>query len=69
MTERHARLRVRFYPHHGEWTLYVQRVDAEGMPIEDVMSAVGPSKAEARARALEAATDPEIREAIESSEH
>lgn len=69
MTEHHARLRVRFYPTHGEWTVYVQRVDAEGMPLEDVLSATGSTKEEAREHALAAATDPEMRTALESAEH
>jgi hypothetical protein len=69
MTEQHARLRVRFYPHHGEWTVYVQRVDAEGMPLEDVLSAVGSSKDDARAKALAATTDDEILQALHLSEH
>jgi hypothetical protein len=69
MTEHHARLRVRFYPHHGDWTVYVQRVDAEGMPLEDVLSAVGHSKDDARTNALAKADDPEVREALESSIH
>lgn len=69
MTEHHARLRVRFYPHHGEWTVYVQRVDAEGMPLEDVMTAVGASKDDARTKALASTEDAEVREALESSVH
>lgn len=69
MTENHARLRVRFYPHHGDWTVYVQRVDAEGMPLEDVLSAHGQSRDEARANALASATDPEVRHALEASVH
>ena len=69
MTEHHARLRVRFYPHHGERTAYVQRVDAEGMPLEDVMTAVGASKDEARTKALASTEDAEVREALESSVH
>lgn len=67
--EHHARLRVRFYPNHGEWTCYVQRVDAEGMPLEDILSSKGTSKDDARAQALAATTDPEIREALEASVH
>ncbi len=69
MSEHHARLRVRYYPSHGEWKVYVQRVDAEGMPLEDVLSADGKSKDEARERALAATADGEIREALESSIH
>jgi hypothetical protein len=69
MSEHHARLRVRFYPHHGDWTLYVQRVDSEGVPLEDVLSAGGHTKEEARATALAAADDPEVRKAIEGSVH
>jgi hypothetical protein len=69
MTEHHARLRVRFYPHHGDWTVYVQRVDAEGVPVEDVLSAAGHSRDEARAKALAATSAPEVREALESSVH
>jgi hypothetical protein len=69
MTERHSRLRVRFYPAHGVWTCIVQRVDAEGMPLEDVLSATGDSRETSRAAALSAATDPEIRHALEASVH
>lgn len=67
MSEHHARLRVRFYPSHGEWTCYVQRVDNEGMPLEDVMSSTGKTKDEARAQALAIAVDSEIRAALEDS--
>lgn len=69
MSEHHARLRVRFYPHHGDWTVYVQRVDSEGVPLEDVLSAAGHTKEEARAKALLAASDPEVKQAIEASVH
>lgn len=67
MSEHHARFRVRYYPHEGDWTLYVQRVDAEGMPMSDVLSAHGHSKADARLQALADTADPEIRQAIENS--
>ena len=69
MSEHHARLRVRFYPAHGEWTCYVQRVDTEGMPLEDVLSSTGKTKEEARAVALSATGDPEIRAALNDSVH
>jgi hypothetical protein len=69
MTERRSRLRVRFYPSHGTWTCIVQRVDAEGMPMEDVLSAAGDSRDAARAAALSATEDPDVREAIEASVH
>jgi hypothetical protein len=69
MTERHSRLRVRFYPSHGAWTCIVQRVDAEGMPLEDVLSATGDSRDGSRAAALAATTDPDIRHALEVSVH
>ena len=69
MSEHHARLRVRFYPGHGEWTCIVQRVGADGMPIADVLSAAGKTKDEARDHALGATDDAEVREAIEASIH
>jgi hypothetical protein len=69
MTERRNRLRVRFYPSHGTWTCIVQRVDAEGMPMEDVLSASGDSRDASRAAALAATHDPDVREAIEASVH
>lgn len=69
MTEHHARLRVRFYPHHGDWTVYVQRVDAEGMPVADVLSADGHTRDEARQKALASTGDPEVRQALEDSVH
>lgn len=69
MTHHSPNFRVRYYPDHGEWTLYVQRVDAEGVPQEDVLTTVGSSKDEARAKALEMTTDAEIREAIELAIH
>ena len=49
--------------------MYVQRVDAEGMPLEDVLSATGRTKDEARQHALAATTDVEMRTALEESEH
>lgn len=61
--------RVRYYPHHGEWTVYVQRVDGEGVPIEDILTAVGASKDEARAKALRMTTDAEIRATLEQAVH
>jgi len=69
MTEHQRRLRVRFYPSHGTWTCIVQRVDAEGMPMEDVLSASSDSRDGARTAALVAAQDPDVREAIEASVH
>jgi hypothetical protein len=69
MTEHRSRLRVRFYPSHGTWTCIVQRVDAEGMPMEDVLSAAGDSREASRVAALAAATDPDVREVIEASVH
>ena len=69
MTEQRSRLRVRFYPSHGTWTCIVQRVDAEGMPLEDVLSATGDSRDASRVAALAATQDPVIRQAIESSVH
>ena len=64
-----SRLRVRFYPAHGTWTCIVQRVDTEGMPMEDVLTATGDSRDHSRDAALAAATDPEVRAAIEASVH
>jgi hypothetical protein len=69
MTERRSRLRVRFYPSHGTWTCVVQRVDAEGMPTEDVLTATGDSREASRSAALAATEDPDIRAAIETSVH
>jgi hypothetical protein len=39
------------------------------MPLEDVLSASGDSRETSRAAALSAATDPEIRHALEVSVH
>jgi hypothetical protein len=69
MTERRSRLRVRFYPSQGTWTCIVQRVDAEGMPVEDVLSATGDSRDASRAAALAAAAEADVRAAIEGSVH
>lgn len=69
MTELRNRLRVRFYPSQGMWTCVVQRMDAEGMPLEDVLSAEGDSRDEARVAALAATADPDVRHAIETSVH
>jgi len=69
MTIHRSRFRVRFYPSHGTWTCIVQRVDAEGMPMEDVLTATGDSRDHSREAALTAATDPDVREAIEASVH
>jgi hypothetical protein len=69
MGEHHSRLRVRFYPSHGEWTCIVQRVDAEGMPVEDVVSGLGKTKDDARNTTLDATDDAEVREALRSSVH
>jgi hypothetical protein len=47
MTQHHANLRVRFYPHYGEWTCVVQRMGPDGMPAgDDVVSATGATKDE-----------------------
>lgn len=69
MSEHRARLRVRYYPSAKGWKLFVQRVDAEGVPVEDVLSADGQSKDEAREHALASADDPQVRDAIEASVH
>ena len=65
MTEHHANLRVRFYPGHGEWTCVVQRVGSDGMPSgDDLVSATGANKDDARDRALAMTDDPEVREVL-----
>ena len=57
----HRQLRVRFYPTAGKWLCVVQQLGADGMPAgDDVLSATGDSKEEARQAALEATTDPEV---------
>lgn len=61
MNERHGSLRVRYYPHHGEWECIVQRVGPDGMPESDVVAAVGTTKDEARDKAWEGSDDPEVR--------
>lgn len=69
MSVQHAKFRVRFYPAHGEWTCIVQRVDAEGMPLEDVVSATSKTKDDAREELLRGTDDEDIREALETSVH
>jgi hypothetical protein len=65
MTDHHANLRVRFYPSHGEWTCVVQRMGADGMPAgDDVVSATGATKDEARDRARATTEDPDAREIL-----
>jgi hypothetical protein len=65
MTEHHANLRVRFYPGHGAWTCVVQRLGPDGMPAgDDVVSATGATKDEARDRALAMTDDAEVREVL-----
>ena len=67
MTEHHANLRVRFYPSHGEWTCIVQRMGPDGMPAgDDVVSATGATKDEARDRALTMTDDADVREFLKS---
>jgi hypothetical protein len=62
MTERHANLRVRFYPSHGQWTCVVQRLGPDGMPAgDDVVSATGATKDDARDRALAMTGDEDVR--------
>ena len=57
----HRRLRVRFYPTAGSWLCVVQQVGADGMPAgDDVVSATGASKEEAKQAAIEATRDPEV---------
>lgn len=60
----HAHLRVRFYPGHDEWTCVVQRMGADGMPSDDVVSATGKTRDEARAHARDQAPDDDVREAL-----
>jgi len=65
MSNHHANLRVRFYPGHDEWTCIVQRMDADGMPDgDDLVSAVGATKDEARDNAIAKTDDLEVREAL-----
>jgi hypothetical protein len=64
MTEHRAILRVRFYPARGEWTCVVQRMGSDGMPAADVVSGTGPSKGDAWNRALAAAGDDDVRQAL-----
>lgn len=64
MTERHGSLRVRYYPHQGEWECIVQRVGPDGMPESDVVSAVAATKDEARDKAWASSDDPEVRKTL-----
>ena len=65
MPERHANLRVRFYPANGEWTCVVQRMGPDGMPAgDDVVSATGATRDDARDRALAMTDDAEVREVL-----
>ena len=67
MPSHHAHLKVRFYPGHEglAWTCVVQRVGPYGMQQgEDLLSATGRTKDEARANALALAKDDDLREAI-----
>jgi hypothetical protein len=65
MTHHHANLRVRFYPAQGQWTCIVQRLGADGMPEgDDVVSAAGATKAEARDNAVAKATDADVQDAL-----
>lgn len=68
MTERHGSLRVRYYPHQGEWECIVQRVGPDGMPEADVVSATGPTKDHARDKAREKTDDVEVREVLKPTE-
>ena len=57
----HRQLRVRFYPTAGKWLCVVQQLGADGMPAgDDVVSATGDSKEDARQAAIEATTDPDV---------
>ena len=70
MTERRANLRVRFYPSQGEWNCVVQRMGPDGMPLgEDVVSATGPTKDDARERAFAMTDDPDVQAALHPDEH
>lgn len=61
----HANLRVRFYPGHGQWTCIVQRMGADGMPAgNDVVSAVGATKDEARDNAVIKTADADVQDAL-----
>jgi len=65
MSEHHANLRIRFYPHDGEWTCVVQCVDADGMPLgEDLIAANGATKEDARDHAWTSTLDPKVKQAL-----
>jgi hypothetical protein len=64
MTERHGSLRVRYYPHGGEWECIVQRVGPDGMPEADVVSATAATKDDARDQAFAQTDDPEVHEVL-----
>jgi hypothetical protein len=67
MSEHHGNLVIRFYPSGGQWQCIVQKVDADGMPIgEDLVTAVGTTKDDARDRAMAATENPAVREALQS---
>ena len=69
MTDQHANLRVRFYPSQGTWTCVVQRMGRDGMPEDDdLVSAAGATKQEARDRALASTEDADVREALAAHE-
>ncbi len=68
MTERHGSLRVRYYPHQGEWECIVQRVGPDGMPEADVVSATGATKDEARDNAWANTDDEEVREILKPAD-
>jgi hypothetical protein len=61
----HPKLRVRFYPAHGEWTCVVQQLGADGMPMDpDLVSASGPTKEDALRAAIQMAPDEDVESAL-----
>lgn len=64
MTERPGSLRVRYYPHAGQWECIVQRVGPDGMPEADVVSATAATKDEARDQAWAKSDDPEVQKVL-----
>jgi hypothetical protein len=67
MSEHHGNLVIKFYPSGGQWQCIVQKVDADGMPIgEDLVTAVGTTKDEARDRAIAATDNDAVRTALQS---
>jgi hypothetical protein len=65
----HRNFAIRFYPSHGSWTCVVQRLGADGMPLEpDVVTAAGATKEQALHAARLAATEPDVQKVLEEYE-